>query len=366
MRYFLTYKSEPAIRLGQVLWFINFYGYQNQIDYKSFTFEDGIEFKRSFQQDYFESLMQLHLEHAITLKFQWQTTNEFWRNNKELEKTLREYKDKDLFWQAAFDIASFRLNWDSIKDQIKQYDCFGYEIIVHWRRFLELMFCKISQEMWYLDIDREAVVESLYQYIIDCTNWKHNYNDQILLKYKFDDYLDNRRLILPLLVEMEELWVVKINDISIKDNYITFTISNIIDISEEEMIKIIKKIPWKFYLDSEPKNIEKIEYTQKGVKINDRLWGPKDSQKTEDFIKLVSMYFFENPNIKFIHITTIEDFYIKNKKLLNSELTINEKNIQNSYMRTFEKKLSDDYTWTFLQMDRWLIEAKEDFQNTTK
>ena len=366
MRYSHTYETEPTISLEQVLWFITYYGDINEIDYKWFIFEDGIEFKRTFHQDYFESLMLLHLENVIYLWFHWQTKNEFWRKNKELEKTLKQYQDKDAFWKAMFDLTSFHFDWDVIKNQIKQYDCFGYEIKVNWRRFLELMFCKISQEMWYLDMDRESIVKKLYQYITDSTNGKHNYNDEIVLSYRFDDYLKSRRLILPLLIEMRELWRLKISNISIKNDYIIFSIRNIIDISEEELIKVVNQIPGKFYMNWESKKIEKIEYTQEGIMINDQKWKPKDSQKTEDFLKLVSMYFYENPKIKYIHINTIQEFYTKKKKLINSELTLNEKNIKNSYMKTFKEKLSDDFTWTFLQMSRWVIQAKEDFQDTVK
>ncbi len=363
MLYFQDYEREPTTSLNQVLWFIRFYGDINEIDFKGFTFEDGIEFKRDFQLDYFESLLQLHLESAINLWFHGQTRNEFWRKNKELEETLKKYLDRDLVWKPTFDLLFLRLNWDSVKDLIKQYDCFWYEIRILGRRFLELMFCKISQDMWYLDMDRKSIAQSLYQYIIDSTDGKHNYNNEIELKYRFDDYLESRRLVLPVLVEMEELWRLKIDNISIKNEYITFTISNIIDISEKIFQETIEKIPGKFYKDWEPKKIEKVEYTQEGIKINDSFWKPKDSQKTEDFLKLLSIYFSENPNIKYIHISKLNDFYEKKKSLLKTKLTLNEKNIKNSYMKTFHEKLVLDYEWNFLQMGRWLIEANEDFKN---
>jgi uncharacterized protein (UPF0216 family) len=54
-------------------------------------------------------------------------------------------------------------------------------------------------------MDRKSISQSLYQYIVDITDGKHNYNNEIELKYRFDDYLESRRLVLPVLVEMEEL-----------------------------------------------------------------------------------------------------------------------------------------------------------------
>ena len=365
MQYFQTFETKPTISLEQVLWVFHYYWYKGEINFWNFGFEDGMEFKWKHNLDYFETLLQLHLESAITLKLSWKIINEFGRRNKDLEKAIKSYQDKGIFWKKSYDLLSLRMNWDIEKEKIKPYDGIWYSVQVNGYRFLELLFCKISHEKWYLDIDRKTVGQNFYSYILDSTGWKNNYNDKIILKYKFDDYLESRRIVLPLLAELEELWRLKISQISLKDNYISFTLSNILDLSQEIVDETIQKIPGRFFMEWEPREIEKVEYTKEGVKINDVLWKPENSKKTEAFLHLLSLYFEENKNINYIHLKTLCDFYEKNKDKLVDTLVLNEKNIKNWYFRTFNTKLSEDYIGNFLQMSRWLIEAKTTFEDTT-
>lgn len=379
MYYNLKLDIEPVTTLEQVLKFINNYWYIWPIEFNQLSFEDWIEFRWINSIDFFEWLLQLHLESAIDLEIKWQLENEFWRINHKLNKFLNNYlkESQPLLWfltkkSKYYDIILLRQDFHLIKEDIKNFDSIWFNIRVNWRQFLTLLFCKITEYLGYNWMDINKISKMLYKQIIDETSWKSNYLWNIEIFYKFDDYLDNKRLVLPILSELENKWNISINNIKIEKEYIYFKISKVIDISEELFYEVWNQIinVWITKSNKWSKNetIEKFEYTKDWLLINSKKWTPKDSLKSEIFLRVLSNYFFDSPKSNEILVTDLNSYYLDNinELLFDIEenkrvkyLILNEKNIWNSYIKTINKKFNEDYKDELLQIGRWLIKKKK-------
>lgn len=363
MYYNLLMNTSPTTSLEQILRFINHYYYEWEISYNNrLNFTDIIEFRGDDYMNLFIALLHIHLESAIDLEIKWQESNELWKINNELKKHLKKYKTSNkwsflskFIWEEEwYSILSILLNWDSIKKDINHWDLISFNITINPNAFFTLLFSKITEELWYKQINREKSSKDLYKFIIDLTWWKVNHYDNIEIFYSFNDFLDNKRLTLPILAELENKWLAKIKNIRLKDNYIYFIIDKITWINEEIIIDI-----WNRISDTTNPNlkykVENIAYTDDWIMINWKKWIPKNSEKSEYFLKLLSLYFSKNPNINNISITKFNDFYIQHNKENLKYLTLTEKNIENSYIKTINKKFREEYIEDLLQISRWDI-----------
>lgn len=368
--------KRPMVRLDQMLTFINYYdltiSYKREdliIKWQWFTF---------WHKDYldlFEILMVLHMENVITLIF-YDVGNDNWRINKDLVNLLKEcvlnewlstkfiFSNKNNFdWK--YDIFEVLSQWDIIKDKIQKYDWFDISVQIKGNPLLNLLFRKITEFIWYSDIDKEYTGRILYNNILEQTWWKFNHLNKIELFYKFeDDYMKEKRLILPLLIELENNWNLLISNIKIDWEYIYFELEKILDISEELFIRVSKDIKFEW----EKQDILKIEYTKDWVKINSNKWIPNESLKSEIFLRVLSNYFYINSEYNEISISELNSYYLENRDELLYDidkekrikyLTLSEKNINNSYIKTINKKVLEDYTKDFLQIGRWVIRRKK-------
>ena len=370
MYYNYKLTAEPVTSLEEVLLFIRYYGYQWDIWFNLLEFSDGVEFKSNLTLDFFKALLQLDIENAIRLDIKWQVSNDFWRKNPLLDKELSKYKWKEsgfiwmLNWNNEFyDILNLRMNWDTFKLSVKYPDVIMYDISVRGRHFLTLLFSKITEELWFLDQDREESAKNLYKTIYEKTDNKNNYHDKVELYYKFEDYLDNRRLFVPILSELQEKGSLKIEDIIIRWEYIHFIVSRIIDISEKLFIETSNAINSTIQ-SGNIQPIERIEYTKEWVKINWKKWSPADSEKSEVFLLFLSWYFNENPDSYEILLRDFHTYYEDNLDIILEHidkekrlkyLTLSGDNIRKWYLDTISKHLSKEYTWDFLEMKRWQI-----------
>lgn len=372
MEYIRTIDLEPNISLDDILNFINFYINKNLWEWY-INFDDWIEFKSKYSINLFHTLLLLHLESVITLTIKWQLNNEYWKINKTLEKNISKHKNNPwiiwkIFWISwGFNMLSLQNDWINISKDIKYLDCIEYNIKISSNLLFTLLFCKITEYIWYKNIDRERIGEELYEFFYEQTWWKNNYLWEITLFYEFfNDYLKNQRLVWAILIELEKKNKLFISKVFIKDTYVYFKIKKITNLSKELFIETSKIIKdnWK----GEKEKIDKIEYTKKWVKINWNIWIPKDSKKSEIFLYILSNYFLKNNESNKISIVEINNFYIENidKFLFNIEkskrvkyLKLTEDNIKNSYLKTISKKIKEEYIEDLLEIKRWHIISKK-------
>lgn len=356
---------QPVWKMYYIYWFIKMYWYRWAIGKDYISFDDWVEFKGKNYIEFFEVLLQLHLESAIDLDIKWVVRNEFWVLNKEFKKELDLYLESDNIFtkfnwnKKSYCILPMRMDWHLICKKIKYMDCiaFNIRVINHW--FMNHFFSLLTFEEWFKDQDKEKTATYLYNLFLEKTDGKKNYDDMIQFSFQFSNYLEERRLILPILVELEEKGRLKIMNSYILKDYIYFEVAHIVDILEEEIIKTSYEIKEGSENNSTLEDIQKVEYTEEGVKINWALWKVPNAEKAGAFLKLVSHYFYNNDKYEYVSLIHLINYYEENREKFPLPLILKEKNIQNSYIKTINKKLWEKYTWKFIQMSRWGIEAKK-------
>ena len=285
MHYDLKLDIEPTTSLDEILNFITRYWYKWAFNFSHLSIDDNLGFQNWDSLDFLKSLLHLHLESAIDFEIQWWVQNTRGIKNKKIDSFL---KDKirvenwllSVFanrnWYKFYDIYSIELHFDYLRQNIKPYDYLSYSINLKWYQFFTLLFCKIHHELWYKNIDTNTVAKDLYNYIYEQTNHKNNHLWTIKIFYPFyKNYLNDNRLVFPLLSELENDLYIKIKDIEILDEFIYFEIERINHISEKLMCKIASKIPdkWnntivaKYIDDSILINWKEIYFKTKNTKI---------------------------------------------------------------------------------------------------
>ena len=372
MEYIRAHALQWKMTLEEILNFISFYWYKN-IWEESISFNDVIEFKSKTTLDFFNTLLWLHLESAIKLEIKGQLKSEMGTLNKDLDNHLSHYRYKNnwilgLFYKDGhYNIALLHKDWHTVSKSIKWLDAISYDIVIPRYLFFVLLFSKITEYLWYKNIDRVSFSKNLYKNILEETGWKSSFLWEITLFYNFfDDYIENYRLLIPVLVELEKKKKLYISKVMIKDNYIYIGINKLSDLSEEVLVQAstLIKDNWKW----EKWIIQSIEYTKDWVKINSNLWTPKGSAKSEAFLLFVSNYFVENPNKNEVTITDFIDFYEENMDTLLPDikeskrlkyLILKEDNFRTWYCSTVTEKVLKDYNQDFLEIKRWLIIKKK-------
>lgn len=115
--------------------------------------------------------------------------------------------------------------------------------------------------------------------------------------------------------------------------------------------KVLEELVYKLNKDWEKDIIEKYEFKNKKLYINWEIFKIKDSEKTEYFIELISMY-FSWTNKKILSISDLNDLYIKNTKDLKY-LTLTSNNIKTWYIKTIRKQLWNYYINNEILKIKW-------------
>jgi len=115
--------------------------------------------------------------------------------------------------------------------------------------------------------------------------------------------------------------------------------------------KVLEELAYKLNKDWEKDIIEKYEFKDKKLFINWKVFKIKDSDKTEYFIELISMY-FSWTNKKILSVSYLNDLYIKNTKDLKY-LTLSSNDIKTSYIKTIRKQLWNKYINNEILKIKW-------------
>lgn len=274
----------PTISLDEILTFIynvNWFEINSSKKTQYIIYWDWFEFKSEKDLSLFYILLKLYFESAIDLGLK-----EIWNDNniinKELKTKIDSYliKDnRDLISKTIFkidkefDIRWIFYDWEDISKIIKKHDWFDISLFIKWYSFFYLLFRKITQYKWYDDLNKNKIINELYENISKKINGEINYSTKIEIFYEFDNYLENNRLIFPLLKELEENKNLVINKVILKENYIHFYLEKFIDFKKEVILEVSEKIIKKDVIKFEYKNEafyinnEKIPFDSKNTKI---------------------------------------------------------------------------------------------------
>lgn len=280
----LKNEFDISITLDQILKFI-YSNNQLEINSKKRTsyidLGEWFEFKSKLELDLFKTFLNLYLESAIDLKIDW-IWNDNQIENKELKLELNKYifeDDRNFLIRKLFKIETeynyleIYDNWEEISKIIKKHDWFDISIIVRWFEFFDLFFRKITEYKWYEDLNKSKVINNLFENISNKLAWEINSSKEIEIFYELDNYLENNRLIFPLLKELEKSNNLVINKIILKNNYLFFYLDKFIDFKksliQEKLKNIIKenKIIVEYKNDSFYINNEEIKFKSKKSKI---------------------------------------------------------------------------------------------------
>lgn len=243
---------------------------------------EWFEFKSERDLDLFQLFLKLYLNSTINLSLR-QIWNDNWINNPSLEKELNKYikeDDRDIISRTIFKLQKeydFELiyeNWESISQLIKKHDGFDISLWVNGIYFFDLFFINITQYKWYDDLNKNKIINELFENISKKINGEINYSKQIEIFYEFDNYLENSRLVFPLLKELEDNKNLTIDKVVLKENYIHFYLEKFIDFKKEIIIEVSEKII--------KKDVIKVEYKNDSFYINNEEI-PFDSKDTKIF-----------------------------------------------------------------------------------
>lgn len=276
----------PTISLDEILQFLSSYHYaildsKNRTNIYNWD-KDWFEFKSEKDLDMFYIFLKLYYESAIDLEINalW---NDNQRINQELSKKLKKYLQVDnrdiiskvlLKTKKQYDIRGIFEDWNEISKYIKTYDWFYLSLRINSSSFLHLLFRKITQYKWYDNLNKKLIINELYENISKKIDNDKNSSKRIEIFYDFDDYLENNRLVFPLLKELEENKNLVIDKIILKENYIHFYLEKFIDFKKDIILKISEKII--------EKEVIKVEYKNETFYINNEEI-PFDSKDTKIF-----------------------------------------------------------------------------------
>jgi len=290
----------PTISLDEILQFLSTYHYiilDSKNRTKIYDYWEWFEFKNTNNIDMFYIFLKLYYESAIDLHVTgfW---NENGKKNKELEKTLKQYIDENtsgivsnvlLKIKKSYDIGWIFEDWKFISSKINKWDSFDIELRINSLNFFHLLFRKITQYKWYSDLNKKLIINELYENISKKIDNDKNSSKRIEIFYEFDNYLENNRLIFPLLKELEENKNLVIDKVVLKENYIHFYLEKFINFKKEVITELSEKII--------KKDIIKFEY------------------KNDEFYINNEAIYFDNKNTKIFHLYRfIFDAYIKFNK----------------------------------------------------
>ncbi len=326
---------------------------------------EWFEFKSEKDLDLFQLFIKLHLESIISLSLK-QVWNDNLINNPSLKKELDKYIKKDerniilrIFFklQKEYDFELIYENWENISQLIKKHDGFDISLWVNGIYFFDLFFINITQYKWYDDLNKNKIINELFENISKKINWEINYSKQIEIFYEFDNYLENNRVIFPLLKELEENKNLVISKVILKENYIHFYLEKFIDFKKEVLLEVSKKII--------KKEIIKVEYKNKIIKINndeieflkDKHWIYKES-KIYNLYKIIfdSFDYYKKFKVSFEELQTIFDLNIYNELKKEYFTWMNYDNFIRKDLQTKNKLIKEKFNIeTFIGIDKnWI------------
>lgn len=319
-------ESYPTIPLDEILkfiYYINWFEINSSKKTQYTMYWEWFEFKSEYDLELFNIFLKLYLEFAIDLEMK-----EIWNDNQIINKNLKWELDK--YWiedsrekftkillkqNKKYDLLSIFHNWEHISNLIKKHDWFDISLSINWNTFLNLFFRKITQYKGYNNINKNKIINELYENISNKLDWDINSSNKIEIFYTFENYLENSLLVFPLLKELEINWNLKISSIVIKQNYIYFYLENFIDFKKNIILKVSEKIIKNDTTTFEYKN--NIFYIN-----NEEVYFKSNSTKIFDLFRLIFDAFI---GLKSNNISIVEfiDFYKENKKKYKN-LSIND------------------------------------------
>lgn len=373
----LKNEFDISITLDQILKFI-YSNNQLEIDSKKRTsyidLGEWFEFKSKLELDLFKTFLNLYLESAIDLKIDW-IWNDNQIENKELKSELNKYIFEDdrnflirklLKIEKEYDYLEIYDNWEEISKIIKKHDWFNVSIKIRGFEFFDLFFRKITEYKWYDDLNKDEIIDSLFENISNKLNWEINSSKEIEIFYDFDDYLENNRFVFPILKDLEDNKKLNIENVIIKDNYIHFYLDKFIDF-KKDIIKDLKPLyerlsfeDWKLKIDD---NIL-ISWKKKGTKIYEIIdiiidW-IKKHQKLELSYDELKIIFSENEEKYPYLLNTIDVNWRYSRTKLNSIKTDNER-LENIHKLDIDKYLSKVFKLDFFNSSLSKDSKKEYF-----
>lgn len=319
---------------------------------------EWFEFKSEKDLDLFQLFLKLHLESIISLSLK-QVWNDNLINNPSLKKELDKYiikDDRDIISRTFFKLQKeydFELiydNWESISQLIKRHDWFDISLHINWYSLLYLLFRKITQYKWYSDLNKKLIINELYENISKKIDNDKNSSKRIEIFYEFDNYLENNRLIFPLLKELEENKNLVIDKVVLKENYIHFYLEKFINFKKEVITELSEKIIKKDIIKFEYKNDEfyinneAIYFDSKNTKIF-HLYRfifdayIKFNKNHLSYIELEK--FFDENSANYLKIK--RDFFINYDSKIRKDLQTKNKDIQEKFW--IEKFIGIDKSW---------------------
>ncbi len=235
----------------------------------------------------------------------WKIKNKLWLSNKISVKKLPHLSDKKnnvLIELDSFSSILIYKNWEKFQEFVPKFTVFVFDIIVNNVLFYDILFSLIYNEKKDSKLNE---VKNLYNNIISETQGKNNYKDEIRIFYDFNDYLDNKASIYPILYELEKNHILKISKITLENWYIYFYLKKINNLSIDKFDKS--------YNISKRKVEDKSNFNNGKLYINweEIKFRNKNISKTFNLLKL----FFETQKIKNkskITFEELEELYKEN------------------------------------------------------
>lgn len=119
--------------------------------------------------------------------------------------------------------------------------------------------------------------------------------------------------------------------------------------------KDLEDLYFKLSKDWDKDIIEKYEFINNKLYVNEKEFKIKDSEKTSYFLEILSLYFSWTDKKK-ISVTEYNEFYNKNSTKGLKYLILSENNIKASYIKTIRKQLGKKYINNeILKIEKWDI-----------
>lgn len=214
------------------------------------------------------------------------------------------------FWETklikldSFCSQSIYRNWDKFNSKVPKYTVLVWKMRVIPSRFFSTLFTLIYKEKKDSQIKE---VKNLYENILSETEWKTNHEWQINIFYNFEDYIDKKSSIYPILFDLEQKSLLEISHIAIKDWFLHFSLKNLNNLAYdkfEEAYNISKRmiIDYAIFENGDLYiNSEKIDFRK------------KETSKTYNLLKL----FFElqqNTKKQKIKFEELDELYKRKKQ----------------------------------------------------
>lgn len=257
-------------------------------------------------------------------------SSETWKTEFDIKKILEESYGEFI----KLFLESITLNWDD----------YGYDL----SNRLDCIITIPSIKTFYIKLN--SILSKYYE---DNENLRNEFINILnksdnLFNIPINEYFKEKVLFFEYLKYLEDKNKLEIKKIYLENNFLIFEIEkNIFNFDLLDLINFENKIKE----NSSKQIIYKYEFKENKLFINWEEFKIKDSEKTDYFIKLISLYLKSN-NKKIVPIWELNDLYINITKDLKF-LTLTSNNIKASYIKTIQKQLWEIYTNNEILKIRW-------------